>query len=231
MSMPAISEDDIAAFLSRTPGFFERHAQLLATVQLTSPHGKRAVSLQERQLEILRDRIRGLELKLVEMIRHGQENVAIADRLHRWTRAMMLENDPAEVPQVLVSSLQEEFLIPQATIRLWHVASPHAREPLAHAGEGDKDVQAFVDSLDGPTCGAVGTSAVVRRMASWCADGETIASLALIPLRHARGTVGALVVASPDPTRFSADMGTEFLTRIGEIASAGVARLIERDRS
>jgi uncharacterized protein len=231
MSMPAISEDDIAAFLSRTPGFFERHAQLLATVQLTSPHGKRAVSLQERQLEILRDRIRGLELKLVEMIRHGQENVAIADRLHRWTRSMMLTKDPAEVPQVLVSSLQEEFLIPQATIRLWHVAPSHAREPLAHAGEGDKDVHAFVDGLEGPTCGAVGTSAVMRRMAAWCDDGETIASLALIPLRHARGTVGTLVLASPDPTRFSADMGTEFLARIGEIASAGVARLIERERS
>ena len=59
-------------------------------MQLTSPHGQRAVSLQERQMEMLRDKIKGLEHKIIEMIRHGQENVAIADRLHRWTRAIML---------------------------------------------------------------------------------------------------------------------------------------------
>ena len=35
-----------------------------------------------------------------------------------------------------------------------------------------------------------------------------------------------LVLGSPDPTRYSADMGTEFLMRIGEIASAGLSRLL-----
>ena len=35
-----------------------------------------------------------------------------------------------------------------------------------------------------------------------------------------------LVLASPDPTRFSADMGTEFLMRIGDIASASLSRLL-----
>ena len=55
-----ITENDIAEFLANTPGFFERHAEMLATIQLTSPHGQRAVSLQERQMEMLRDKIRGL---------------------------------------------------------------------------------------------------------------------------------------------------------------------------
>src|SRR5574339_911960 len=100
MSIQGITEDDIANFLLNTPGFFERHAELLAAVQLTSPHGNRAVSLQERQMEMLRERIRGLELKIVEMIRHGQENVAIADRLHRWTRTILLTRDAAKLPGV-----------------------------------------------------------------------------------------------------------------------------------
>jgi uncharacterized protein len=34
------------------------------------------------------------------------------------------------------------------------------------------------------------------------------------------------VLGSPDPTRYTAEMGTEFLARIGEIASAGLARLL-----
>jgi uncharacterized protein len=57
-----------------------------------------------------------------------------------------------------------------------------------------------------------------------------VASLSMIPLRHggAESTVafGLLVLGSPDPTRYSADMGTEFLARLGEVASAGLTRLL-----
>ena len=77
-----ITEGDIANYLANTPGFFERHAELLASVQLTSPHGQRAVSLQQRQMEMLRDKHKGLEQKIMEMIRHGQDNVAIL----AWSR-------------------------------------------------------------------------------------------------------------------------------------------------
>ena len=80
-SIPPITEDDIADYLANTPEFFERHAQMLATVQLTSPHGHRAVSLQERQAEMLRDKIKALEHRIMEMVRYGNENVVIADRL------------------------------------------------------------------------------------------------------------------------------------------------------
>jgi uncharacterized protein YigA (DUF484 family) len=34
-----------------------------------------------------------------------------------------------------------------------------------------------------------------------------------------------LVLASPDPQRFSSGMGTDFLERIAELASAALARL------
>ncbi len=122
IGVQGITEHDIAEYLANTPGFFERHAELLATIQLTSPHGQRAVSLQERQMEMLRERIKGLELKIVEMIRHGQENVAIADRLHRWTRAILLTANAAELPDVLVRELKHQFLIPQAAVRVWNVA-------------------------------------------------------------------------------------------------------------
>ena len=51
--------------------------------------------------------------------------------------------------------------------------------------------------------------------------------MAMMPLRAAAGDAafGLLVLGSPDPTRYSADMGTDFLSRIGEIASAGSGAL------
>jgi uncharacterized protein YigA (DUF484 family) len=221
-SVQGITEADIANYLANTPGFFERQAELLASIQLTSPHGQRAVSLQERQMEMLRDKIKGLEHRLIEMIRHGQDNMAIADHLHRWTRAVMLTTEPAELPAVLVTELEREFLIPQAALRMWGVAAPHAERPFAQ-GASD-DLKSFASSLPLPYCGLNSGFEAVR----WLAEPATVMSMAMVPLRRAASTpaFGLLVLGSPDPTRFAADMGTDFLVRIGELASAGLVRLL-----
>jgi uncharacterized protein YigA (DUF484 family) len=34
------------------------------------------------------------------------------------------------------------------------------------------------------------------------------------------------VLGSPDPTRYTADMGVDFLQQVGDIASAALARLL-----
>ena len=68
------NEIEILHYLQAHPDFFERHAGSLAELRLRSPYGGRAVSLQERQAEMLRDKIKMLELRLMEMIRHGNEN-------------------------------------------------------------------------------------------------------------------------------------------------------------
>ena len=116
-SIPPITEDDIAEYLANTPDFFERHAGVLATVQLTSPHGNRAVSLQERQAEMLREKIKGLELRLMEMMRHGQENSGIAERLQDWTQALLLARDPASLPEVVATEIASHFHVPQVAVR------------------------------------------------------------------------------------------------------------------
>jgi uncharacterized protein len=219
LSIQGITEADIANYLAQTPGFFERQAELLASIQLTSPHGQRAVSLQERQMEMLRERIKGLETRIVEMIRHGQENVTIADRLHRWTRAILLTAVPRTLPGVLLSQLQHEFLIPQAALRLWNLQDGFESEDWAQPVSAD--ARSFAGSLTLPYCGLnSGFEA-----AGWL---DRPASMAMIPLRDERrdGAFGLLVLGSPDPTRYAADMGTEFLTRIGEISGAGLSRLL-----
>jgi uncharacterized protein YigA (DUF484 family) len=217
-----ITENDISNYLLNTPGFFERHAELLATVQLTSPHGQRAVSLQERQMEMLRERIKGLEHKIIEMIRNGQDNAAIADRLHQWTLCLLLTADAADLPQVLLDELKQRFQIPQAALRVWGVAAGHAGLPAAQTASDD--LQAFASSLSLPYCGAnAGFEA-----SAWFDEGAGVQSMAMVPLRSA-GTLdafGLLVLGSPDPTRYAAQMGTEFLSRIGEVASASLSRLL-----
>jgi uncharacterized protein YigA (DUF484 family) len=222
MGTQGITEQDIANYLANTPGFFERHAELLAAIQLTSPHGQRAVSLQERQMEMLRDKHKGLEMRIVEMIRHGQENLALSEKLHRWVREILLTNNPSDVPEVLVSELQHQFLIPQAGIRLWGAAQMFEGQPFSRPVSAD--AQSFASSLTSPYCGAnSGFEA-----SSWFNEPQAVVSMALIPLRHQAtpAAFGMLVLGSPDPTRYTADMGTEFLSRISDIASASLSRLL-----
>ena len=217
-----ITEDDIANYLANNPGFFERHADLLASVQLASPHGSRAVSLQERQMEMLRDRIKGLERKIMEMIRFGQDNMAIADRLQRWTRVTMLVRDPALLAPTMLRELQHAFMIPQAAVRIWGAEEEYHDLPCA-AGVSD-DVKIFATSLVAPYCGAnSGFEA-----AGWFENTESVMSLALIPLRPDRQhtAFGLLALGSPDPTRYTPDMGVEFLAQVGDIAGAALYRLL-----
>jgi len=217
-----ITEQDIANYLANNPSFFERHAELLAAVQLSHPHGQRAVSLQERQAEMLREKIKGLEHKIVEMIRNGQENVAIADRLHRWTTALMLTAEAGAIPEVLLRELRHHFLIPLAGLRLWVVDEAHAQADFAAAV--GPDVKSFAGSLTQPYCGVNSGFEAAR----WLGEDAAVSSLALIPLSYGSPAkaFGMLVLASPDPTRYTAEMGTEFLARIGEIASAALVRLL-----
>jgi uncharacterized protein len=220
-AMNPITEDDIADYLANTPDFFERHAQLLAQVQLTSPHGNRAVSLQERQAEMLREKIKALEHRLMDMVRHGTENVVTADRLQRWTASLLTSRDPRRLPYQIVEQLQSLFLVPQAAIKVWDCDSNFLNEPYAQWVSDD--VKALATSLTAPYCGLnSGFEAT-----AWLDDARAAVSIAMIPLRSQPDApaFGLLLLASPDGQRYNAEMGTDFLERIAELASAALSRL------
>ena len=219
--MNPITEDDIANYLANTPDFFERHAQLLGQVQLTSPHGNRAVSLQERQAEMLREKIKALEHRVMDMVRHGTENVVTADRLQRWTRGLLTTRDPRGLPGQIAGQLQSLFMVPQTAIKVWDCDGAYLGE--AYAQWVSDDVKALATSLTAPYCGLnSGFEA-----ASWLAEPQAAVSIALIPLRPEpeAPAFGLLVLASPDAQRFNPEMGTDFLERIAELASGALSRL------
>jgi uncharacterized protein YigA (DUF484 family) len=72
-TMTTLQADDIAHYLARHQDFFEQHPQLLSQMQLPHPHDGQAISLVERQSLMLRERVKALEGRVAEMVRHGQE--------------------------------------------------------------------------------------------------------------------------------------------------------------
>ena len=219
-TMNPITEDDIAEFLANTPDFFERHAQLLATVQLNSPHSHRAVSLQERQAEMLRDKFKGLEGRIMDMIRNGTENMILIDKLHRWA-CELFETPLDERPFVAADKIAEQFAVPQVALKLWGLDSRFDSQPYAQ--NISDDVKAYADALTAPYVGANNGVAAVQ----WLAQPAQAASVAVVALRRAAGepAFGLLVLASPDAQRFHSHIGTDFLSRMAELSSAAMLRL------
>jgi hypothetical protein len=252
-SMNPITEDDIANFLVHTPDFFVRHAEVLSQVRISSPHGQRAVSLQERQADMLREKIRALETRLMEMIRNGNDNLILTDRLHRWSKHILLENNPQQLAQLILVEIQNQFMVPQVAMRLWSLKSEFEDHPLALLGA--TSVQDFASSLTQPYCGPnSGFEAI-----AWLEDPKAVQSIAMVTLRKpnalgpvevnamastqgamgkaevsdhsassasAHSAFGLLILASPDPQRYHAGMGTDFLERIGDLASAALNILV-----
>jgi uncharacterized protein YigA (DUF484 family) len=221
-----MNPQEVATYLQTNPQFFEDHAELLAAVQLTSPHSHRAVSLQERQMEILREKNKGLELRLADLVRHGHENDRTQRRMHDWQLRLLAEPDAHALPYAVQDGLQQVFDVPAVALRLWGVAEGFTHMEVAQ-GISD-DVRLFADGLRTPYCGPnSGFEA-----AAWL-ERDDIESLAMVTLRAPgrddSGTpgpaFGLLVLGSPDARRFHEGMGTAYLAQIGEVAGAALNRL------
>ncbi|WP_028103135.1 DUF484 family protein [Pseudoduganella violaceinigra] len=213
----------VAQYLADHPHFFEEHASLLGDVRLSSPLTGRAVSLQERQMEVMRDKYRALELRLSDLSRHAQENATIANRFHGWHQAILRVRNDADLPRAVVQGLTDSFHVPAATLRLFNVAQEFAGEWFASGVS--EDARLFANSLLAPYCGSNNDFEAVR----WLDDADEIKSTVILPLRKpgAKGPAfGLLIMGSPDPERFTSLMATDFLVHIGESASVALAPLL-----
>lgn len=229
-AMNPITEDDIADFLLNTPDFFERHAELLSAVKLTSPHGQRAVSLQERQAEMMREKIRALELRMMDMMRHGTENEVLIERMQRWVKTLLMTSSARDLPYVIADHIQHDFMVPQVAIKVWDVRDEFKIEPFAVSVSDS--VKEFAASLSNPYVGLNNDFEAVK----WLVEPGAAQSVALITLRVTRAqdtpqsaaeqpAIGLLVLASPDAHRYHEGMGTSFIERLGDLASAALSHL------
>lgn len=207
----------VADFLSENPGFFAEHATVFAEMRVPHPYEGRAISLGERQLLALRERLRALEQHLASLTHNARDNERIALGLRDWSLALLAESDAQALPALVRDGLAQAFDIPHAELRLWDCAA--FADPSGQAPVPD-EVRLFAAGLAQPYCGpdkGFAASAWLQAKA---------ASLALIPVRTPRGqTFGLLVLGSDDEQRFAPDMRTDFLGHVGALSGAALSRL------
>jgi uncharacterized protein YigA (DUF484 family) len=220
LSSAPVTAEQVAEYLKRHPDFFNEAAHLLAEINVPHPQSGQAISLVERQAGVLRERIKTMELKLAELLRHGQENDAISASMQRWIRGLFLHANPATMPEFLADSLSQVFSVPQTAIVIWRPLADYAQ--ASWVGSPTADYVESIDTMRAPVCGPAAISPVARLLPE---AGRDCGSMAVLPLRigAAPFAFGVLVLASPDARRFAPDLGVAFLERIAEIASAALS--------
>ena len=150
------------------------------------------------------------------MIQFGEENDVIGEKVHRLTLALVAAQDVAALTHVVDFNLREDFAVPHVALRIWHPGAP-AEAPASEA------TRAFATGLLHPHCGPL---AMADTAAFFGEAAPLLKSYAYVALRG-KDTFGVLALASEDAQRFYPEMGTLYLTRIGEIIAACLQRHLE----
>ena len=217
-----MNAEDVVRYLQDNPGFFEDYAELLAQIYIPHPHGGRAIPIAERQILTLREKSKMFEGKLAELIQFGEENDAIGEKMHRLCLALISAGDMRGLLQALYYNLREDFAVPHAVVRVWRPdAGDLAGSEFAPASD---ELCRYAAGLEHPYCGP----GAIPEVASWFGEAAAqLRSFACVPLRDGgNACAGMLALASEDAARFYPEMGTLYLKRLGELASAALQRYL-----
>ena len=216
-----LNAEEVATFLRDNPDFFTRHGDVFASLEVPHPHGGQTITLAERQLHTLRQKISQLEGKLGELIRFGEENDVISGKVHRLAVALVIAESADEVRETLYRSLVDDFQVPHVTLRTWGEPCEGDDDDEADLPVVSSELRQLASGLSKPYCGLASGSPVLE----WFADAAShIRSMALLPLGQGNETFGLLVLGSEEEHRFYPEMGTLYLDRIAALAAAALLR-------
>ncbi len=210
----AVDAEAVAGWLAQHPDFFNDRPALLAGIEVPhKPAG--AISLVERQLQILRGRNAALEQQLGRIMAVAREN----DRLFGHTRQLVLNLLDArsleEIISTLDDSLRHQFQVPYPALILFS-DSPL---PVGHSLPRHEAEQQLGDLLAShqTLCGTFRPHEMAFLFGE---DARQIGSAALAAI----GDYGLLAIGSPDPNHYGSSLGTLFVGYIAETLQRLLAR-------
>ena len=220
----ALDDATVAEYLEAVPDFFEKHPALVQRLRLADTRGGGTVSLIERQVELLRERNRKLEQRLVEFVENGRANDELAEKIHRLCVRLVHARSVLKVVDALEASLREDFDVQRSVLVLFRKDESLAAGDSAFVRVAERDstpVRGFEGLFTSgkPRCGQVRDS-----QREWLfGDGAVaVASVALVPIGPG-GSLGLMALGAGDVQRFNPTMSTDFLARIGELVAAALS--------
>ena len=220
--LSAPDAEQVSDYLSSHPDFFDSRPELLTGLKLDHPSG-RAVSLIERQVQVLREQNQDLKKRLLELVEVARDNDRLSERVHRLTLDLLKADSLVELLDGLEHSLRNEFMADAMVLHLTGLDESLQRETGARPLLIDDALKTLLPTplVDNkPQCGRLRHEQAVFLFGDQAA---AIESCAVVPL-GAHAGAGLLSIGSREVNRFNPCMGTLFLTHLGEL----VACLLKR---
>ncbi|MEI6737724.1 MAG: DUF484 family protein, partial [Pseudomonadota bacterium] len=152
MSIDTLSIEQVAEFLRSHPQFFEAHPDVLLNIEVPHPHGGRTVSIPERQLIATREKARLLESKLSALIKFGEENDVLSDKVHALALKLIGTRTHLQTIDTLYLDMLDTFQIPHIGVRLWNISAPEGSTSPEFRPVASELVQ-FVEAMTAPYVG------------------------------------------------------------------------------
>lgn len=209
-------EHDMVRYLRDHPAFFEEHQDLLADMTLTHETGS-AVSLIERQVQVLREQKEQQKRKLQSLISTAHNNEKLNNNVNALILELLDASSLSEVINVIEQRMRADFEADAIVVKLLasgnEILKEHEeltawQQPALVIGEK-------VMTARQPVCG----SFKAEQMQALFDDAD-IQSAGVVPLvkaKDSKNCYGIIAIGSYDPQRFRADMGTIFLTLLGQV--------------
>jgi uncharacterized protein YigA (DUF484 family) len=220
---PVLGDEEITSWLEANPDFFQRNPTVVAGLKLPHASGG-AVSLVERQIEVLREKTQAADLRLAELVSIARANESLAAKIHQFTRRLMRAPTRREILIQLDRGMREDFDVSQTVLLLFTAGSEAGDLRFVRPVDAnDQNLAGFENLLASrrPRCGQIRDS---QRDFIFGPDSSLIGSVALVPLAAGDATMGLLVLGSQNRERFHPGMSTDFLALLGELISDALAR-------
>ena len=219
-----LDDEQIIEYLKNNPEFLMRNPELLESLEV-SQGITGATSLLERQVNVLRTKGKHLEDQLDALITAARSNEQIMKKLQHLTlellRADSLDMLLSTSQDVLRSDFNSDFV----SFRLFHDKDEDDLPGLHFVKGDDQVMQAFHSLLDNlkPVCG----TCPKEQLSFLFGDNSSrIQSVALVPLQG-NHSIGLLALGSTEAERFHKDMGTVFLSHLGELIATAISQHLE----
>lgn len=219
-SAPALNEQEVAAWLRVNPDFLLRYPELLETLELQHSSGS-AVSLIERQVEILRGRSQRLEDRLGNLLEAARDNEKRATSVHRLARALIRAPTLASAILGLQTSMREDFGIDEVFVGIVGPLLKHTNIEGLVRIEMDGAIARSFDNFFRTKLIECGPLAEAQAKLLFPKASEPPQSAAAVPLEKEKN-LGMLVLGSKDPQRFQPRQGRLFLEMTAELVAAAV---------
>lgn len=206
----ALSDDIIVSFLQDNPEFFNRQPELMNSLRLQD-HQRGTVSLVERQQQLLRTKVHGLEEEITHLMSVANQNEQLFVLYSDLYLRLLDCQEGTELLDCLYQATTE--LLSLSGLKLWLAQATD----LTHPSICDENCQDILDNRLAQENYYFGRLQQSEQQQIFTENVS--GSVVLIKLSDQHGTIGFLAISSQDADHFDPRMDTLLISQFTRLVS------------